>query len=59
MNLDINQLKNKFQEKNVTQKLTEKIKQKFEKKIKKIKSDKNKFKTIKFSNFKDVKNSKK
>ena len=59
MNLNINQSKNKFQEKNVTQKSTERINQKFEKKIRKIKSDKSKFKKTKFSNFKIVEKFKK
>ena len=37
MNLNINQSKNEFQEKNVTQKSTEKIKQKFKKNLKNAK----------------------
>ena len=44
---------------NVTQKSTEKVKQKFEKKIRKIKSDKNKFKKVKYPNFKIIERFKK
>ena len=51
MNLNINQSKNEFQEKKVTQNSTKRIKQKFEKKIRKIKNNNNKFKKVKFFNF--------
>ena len=59
MNLNFNQSKKKFQEKNVTQKFTERIEQNFEKEIRKIGNNTKKFRKVKFSKFKIIEKFKK